>query len=404
MYYGIINCPGATETMRRFFSKGVLMSKKNTKISKKKSESIIAKDYVQTLAALKKKIQEAQIKAVLAANKELLKLYWEIGQTVVEKQRTTGWGTKTVEKLAEDLQNEFPGVAGFSRTNIFNMRSFYLAYEIVQQPAGQLEELPILHIPWYHNVILLHKLKNNAERLWYAQKAIEHGWSRILLETWIESDLYHREGKATNNFKKTLPAPHSDMAQQSFKDPYVFDFLMLQNDHIEHDLEQGLIENVQKLLLEMGKGFALIARQYHLTVDDEDYYIDLLFYHVKLKCYVVVELKARAFDPRDIGQLNFYLSAVDDLVRDPEDKPTIGLLLCKTKKNFTAEYALRGIERPIGVAKYETEIMKKLSKELKRSLPTVEEIEAEFEKKELLAAQASKKVSMRKRKVKKAAK
>ena len=196
------------------------MPKKTKKIIRK-SEQIIVKDYVQTLAALKKKIQEAQVRAAFAANKELLKLYWEIGETISEKRKKDGWGSKTIEKLAEDLQNEFPGISGFSRSNVFRMYAFYAAYEIVAQPVRQLEELPILHIPWFHNILLLQKLKNNEERLWYAQKAIEHGWSRILLETWIESDLYHREGKATNNFKKTLPSPHSDMAQQSFKDPYI---------------------------------------------------------------------------------------------------------------------------------------------------------------------------------------
>ena len=294
------------------------------------------------------------------------------------------------------LQNEFPGLSGFSRTNVFNMRAFYLAYAKVQQAAGQLDEVPFFSIPWWHNVILITKLKDNEQRLWYAQKAVEHGWSRTMLEHWIKSDLYKREGKVITNFKHTLPMPHSDMAQQSFKDPYGFDFLTLKEKHLEQDLEQGLIDNVQKLLLEMGKGFALIGRQYHLEVEGDDYYIDLLFFHVKLKCYVVVELKARAFDPRDVGQLNFYLSAVDDLVREPDHNPTIGLLLCKTKKNFTAEYALRGINRPIGVAEYETEIMKKLPKDLKSKLPTIEEIEAEFEKNEILAEKPEKVVIKRK--------
>lgn len=260
------------------------------------------------------------------------------------------------------------------------MRAFYASYEIVAQPARQLGELPIFNIPWFHNVVLLQKIKNTEERLWYAERAALHGWSRGLLETRIKSGLYKREGKAVTNFQATLPKPHADMAQQALKDPYVFDFLTLHDEHIEHDLEQGLIAHVQKLLLEMGKGFALVARQYHMTVEDEDYYIDLLFYHVQLKCYVVVELKARAFNPRDVGQLNFYLSAVDDLVRGTGDNPTIGLLLCKTKKNVTAEYALRGIHSPICVAEYETAIMKKLPKAFKSSLPSVEEIEAEFER------------------------
>ncbi len=333
---------------------------------------------------IKKHIYDAQVKAALSANKELLKLYWHIGQTICTQQKVNGWGSGSAEKLAEDIQKEFPGLAGFSRANIFRMQAFFSAYEKVAQAARLFEELPVFSIPWWHNIILIQKIKNTEERLWYAQKAIENGWSRTILEMQIESDLYNRQGKAITNFKKTLLSPHSDMAQQSLKDPYIFDFLTLQEKYIEHDIEQGLIDNVQKLLLEMGKGFALVGRQYHLEVGKKDYYIDLLFYHTKLKCYVVVELKAREFDPRDAGQINFYLSAVDDLVRDAQDSPTIGLLLCKTKDNFTAEYALRDINKPIGVAEYQTEILKKLPKNLKSSLPTIEEIEAELEKQESL--------------------
>ena len=229
------------------------------------------------------------------------------------------------------------------------------------------------------------KVKNIEERLWYAQKSIEEGWSRSTLEIQIKKDLYNRKGKAITNFKQTIPIPHSVIAQQALKDPYIFDFLTLHDEHVEHELEQGLINNVQKLLLEMGKGFALVGRQYHLEVDEKDYYIDLLFYHTKLKCYIVVELKAREFDPRDAGQINFtYLQLMIWCVI-LEDKPTIGLLLCKSKKNFTAEYALRDIHKPIGVAEYHTEIMKKLPKELKSNLPTIAEIEAEFEKQEAIS-------------------
>ncbi len=355
--------------------------KKNTL---KNNSNLQPKEYAQTLADIKKQIQETQVKAALSANKELIKLYWSIGKTITEKQENSGWGSNVIECLIKDLQSIFPGIAGFSRANVFRMKAFFLAYSKVAQPARQFEELPIFRIPWFHNVILLQKLKDNKERFWYAEKAIEHGWSRSMLETWIKSDLYQREGKAITNFKKTLPTPQSDLAQQALKDPYIFDFLTLHQDYTEQDLEQALINSVQKLLLEMGKGFALVGRQYHLVVDEDDYYIDLLFYHIKLKCYIVVELKTRAFNPRDAGQLNFYLSAVDDLVRDPEDKPTIGLLLCKSKKNFTAEYALRDINKPMGIAEYETEIIKKLPKELKNSLPTIQEIEAELEKQEIL--------------------
>ena len=228
------------------------------------------------------------------------------------------------------------------------------------------------------------KIKSLEERLWYAQKTLENGWSRSVLETQIKLNLYKRQGKSITNFKNTLPAPHSDLAHQSLKDPYVFDFLTLHDEHVEYDIEQGLVENIQKALLEMGRGFAFIGRQIHLQVSDNDYYVDLLFYHTTLRCYVVVELKARAFDPRDVGQLNFYLSVVDAQLRHPDDKPTIGLLLCKTKDDLVAEYALGGINRPIGVAGYETELVKKLPKELKSSLPSVEELEAELAKYELL--------------------
>ncbi|OGB83891.1 hypothetical protein A3F66_02760 [candidate division TM6 bacterium RIFCSPHIGHO2_12_FULL_32_22] len=354
------------------------MTKKVTK------NTLISKEYIKTLSDIKEQIKKAQVKATLAANKELLKLYWSIGKVINEKQSEYGWGSKFIDDLSKDLQNSFPGSGGFSRSNLFRMKVFYKEYEKVAQAARQLDNLVIFSIPWFHNVTLIQKLKNNKERLWYAQKAIENGWSRSMLETWLESDLYHREGKAITNFKKSLPAPHSDMAQQSFKDPYIFDFLTLHEQHLEQDVEQGLIDNVQKLLLELGKGFALVARQYHLVVGKKDYYIDLLFYHTKLKCYIVVELKAKDFDPRDAGQINFYLSAVDDLVKDKDDKPTIGLLLCKTKDNFTAEYALRDINKPIGVAEYKTEILKRLPKKLKSSLPTIEELETELEKKEIL--------------------
>ncbi len=263
------------------------------------------------------------------------------------------------------------------------MKSFYQTYAIVQQPVGQLDELPVFNIPWGHNILLISKLKDNTQRLWYAQKVIEHGWSRTILEMQIESNLFTRQGKALTNFHATLPKPHSDVAQQSLKDPYIFDFLTLHQDHVEQDIEQGLIDNVQKLLLEFGKGFAFIGRQYHLEIDDQDYYIDLLFYHVKLKCYFIVELKSRKFDVKDLGQLSFYLSAIDDTLKDKNDNPTLGLLLCKTKQKLTVEYALRNINRPIGVAEFKTTLLTKIPKELKSNLPTIEEIEKELEKKEL---------------------
>lgn len=355
------------------------MKKKNNTI-KHKNTTPSTKEYIETLVILKKQVQEAQIKSALAANKELIALYWRIGKTIAEKQKKSSWGSNIIERLANDLQKEFPGIAGFSRRNVFRMQAFYLAYQKVPQLVAQFENHVIFNIPWGHNVLILEKLKDSHERLWYAQKTIENGWSRAILEMQIESKLLTRTGKAVTNFSSTIPAPDSDLAQQSLKDPYIFDFLTLHESHVEQDIEQGLINNVQRLLLELGKGFSFVGRQYHMQVGTQDFYIDLLFYHFKLRCFVVVELKAGKFDPRDAGQLNFYLSAVDSNLKGPEDKPTIGLLLCKSKDNIVAEYALRDIKKPIGVAGYEVDLIAKLPKNLKSSLPTIEEIEAELEK------------------------
>lgn len=346
--------------------------------------TISTKEYSQTLLTIKKQVQESRIKATFAANRELIKLYWSIGKTIAEKQKQSGWGSGVVERLANDLQNAFPGMGGFSRINIFRMQAFYATYEKVSQAVTQLDELPFFKIPWGHNVVLLIKMKNNNEQLWYAQKTIENGWSRSMLETWIKSDLYHREGRAITNFAQTLPVPDSDMAKQALKDPYLFDFLALRDDYLEQELEQGLIDHIQKFLLELGQGFAFVGRQKHIEIDKNDFYIDLLFYHLQLRCYVVVELKNTEFKPEYAGKLNFYLSAVDDLLRVSGDRPTIGLLLCKTKNNVVAEYALRDINKPIGVAGYEIKLVESLPKEFKSSLPTVAEIEAELEKRDFL--------------------
>lgn len=361
------------------------MNKSPKKSQKNSKTTLSLSDYVKTLADIKKRISEAQIKAAFAVNKELLKLYWYIGETIVKKQKENKWGSKIIEQLAKDLQNSFPGLSGFSRPNIFRMKAFFQAYEIVSEPPRQFETLAIFNIPWWHNVILLTKLKDYNQRIWYAQKTIENGWSSTVLELKIESNLYSRDGKAITNFTKTLPSPQSDLAQQSLKDPYVFDFLTFHKEHLEKDIEQGLMDNIQKFLLELGKGFAFVGRQYHIEIEEEDFYIDLLFYHIKLKCYVVVELKAQKFEPKDVGQLNFYLSAVDNILKEPEDKPTIGLLLCKTKKNIIAEYALQEINRPIGIAGYETaKFVESLPKKLKNNLPSIGEIEKELEKYELI--------------------
>lgn len=352
------------------------------KVTKKIDPS--TQEYTETLIALKKQVLETQIKATLAANTELIKLYWNIGKTIAGKQKLSAWGSNVIERLAIDLQAAFPGLGGFSRTNVFRMKSFFESYQKIPQAVGQLEDLPFFKIPWGHNAVLIEKIKDLNTRIWYAQKSIEHGWSRTILEMQIESKLHARSGKAITNFTRTLPTPHSDMAQQALKDPYLFDFLTLRDDHVELDIEQGLINNVQKLLLELGKGFSFIGRQYHLQIGNQDFYIDLLFYHFKLRCFVVVELKSRKFDPRDAGQLNFYLSAIDNTLKGPEDKPTIGLLLCKSKDTLVAEYALQDINKPIGIADYKASLLAKLPKNLKSSLPTIEEIEAELEKHETL--------------------
>ena len=353
---------------------GFFMTNKKTVIK------ISAQEYALALSKIKSQIKQTQIKATLSANKELIQLYWSIGKTISEMQEQHNWGSSFMMQLAKDLQNSFPGTAGFSKTNIFRMRAFYRAYEKFPQAVGKIESFPIFNLPWGHNAVLLEKLNSEEERIWYAKKAIEYGWSRSMLSTWIKSNLYAREGKAITNFKQTLPPACSDMAQQSLKDPYLFDFLTLHEEHREKEVEQGLMEHIQKFLLELGEGFSFVGRQYHLKVSDSDYYLDLLFYHLKLRCYIVIELKATEFKPEYAGKLNFYLSAVDDLLRHKDDNPSIGLLLCQTKDTFKAEYALRDINKPIGVAKYETEILESLPKNLKGRLPTIEEIEAELEK------------------------
>jgi len=358
------------------------MAKTQTKsLVKLDSNVAVPIGYREFLHEIKEKIRSAQLKAAIAASRELIQLYWDLGKDIVEKQEKEGWGSKVLERVAKDLQKDFPGIEGFSRTNIFRMRSFYLAYSNCPTAVGQLQKdllEPFFNTPWGHNSILLDKLKNFEERLWYAKKIVEHGWSRSILTIWIENDLYRREGKAITNFKTTLPAPQSDLAQQTLKDPYVFDFLTLHKEHLEKDLEDGLVNHIQKFLIELGQGFAFMGRQYLLTVSGQPFYIDLLFYHVKLRSFVVVELKAKAFKPEDVGQLNFYLSAVDHRIKHPTDNPTIGILLCKDRDKVIAEYAFRGIDRPMGVVEYETMLTKAIPEDLKSSLPTVEEIEAEL--------------------------
>jgi len=335
-------------------------------------------EYGSFLNEIKQKVKTSQIKAALSVNQELIRLYWEIGSDIYRKQEKEGWGAKIIEKLAKDLKSAFPDMKGFSIRNIKYMVQFakeYPDFELVQQLVAQ--------IPWGHNLILLQKLKSKDQRIWYIKKTIENGWSRSMLSNWIKSDLHSRQGNAITNFTSTLPSLQSDLAHQTLKDPYCFDFLSLGEDAHEKSIEAGLVSHIQKFLLELGKGFAFVGRQYLIEVDNDAYYIDLLFYHLTLRSFVILEIKNKKFNPRDVGQLNFYLSAVDDLLRHETDNPSIGLILCKEKTKTKAEYALRSISKPIGVASFETEIINNLPENLKPSLPSIEEIEAELNKEEL---------------------
>ena len=327
--------------------------------------------YTDWLADIKARVSAARQRAVLAANAELMRLYWQIGRDILDRQASQGWGSKVIDRLASDLREAFPEMKGFSRANLMYMRAFADAWseaEIVQQAVGQL--------PWGQNVLLLTRLKDPALRLRYAQQASNDGWSRTTLELQIKNRLHERQGQAITNFETRLPSPHSELAHETLKDPYLFDFLGLGDDAHEREIENALVRHITRFLLELGTGFAFIGRQHRLEVAGDEFFIDLLFYHTRLKCYVVVELKAMAFKPEHAGQLNFYLSAVDAQIKAPDDKPTIGLLLCKSQNRLVAEYALSGIDKPIGVAEYE--LVRALPEPLITSLPTVEELESEL--------------------------
>jgi predicted nuclease of restriction endonuclease-like (RecB) superfamily len=332
-------------------------------------------NYTELLDELKSNIANARLKAILATNSTMIFLYWDIGKCILDKQKNEGWGAKTIDRLSLDLKKAFPDMQGFSPRNLKYMRAFASVWpniQIVQEVLAQL--------PWYHNITLLEKLKTAKERLWYARKAYEHGWSRNILAIQINTNIYHREGKAQNNFSNTLPAADSDMAVQVFKDPYLLDFLGTDAPRREKELEQGLIDHIQSFLLEMGQGFAFVGRQVHLELGDSDYYIDLLFYHLKLRRYIVLEIKARKFEVGDGSQLGMYMTAVDKLLKHEEDKPTLGLLLVRSKSGILVEYALDGMNKPIGVATWETQLTQSLPDNLQASLPTVEELEAELKR------------------------
>lgn len=399
--------------------------------------SLLPSGYGPLLTDLKARVRAAQVKASLSVNRELILLYWHIGREILRAQKAEGWGTKVVERLAKDLAAEFPEMGGFSRTNILRMRAFYTAWEsaeivpqavgqladptlsqpvtkspktkrgrtdaqilqqpvaelsgaIVQQAVGQIvpqavtqfEDAPpepLAGLSWSANIILLERLKDPAARLWYARKTLEHGWSRAVLTVQIETKLRERSGKAITNFERTLPPAQSDLAREVLKDPYTFDFLSLSEAAHERDLERGLVEHIRQFLIELGAGFAFVGQQVRIDVGGEEFALDLLFYHLRLRCFVVVDLKMKPFEPEFAGKMNFYLSAVDDQMRHADDAPTIGLLLCKDAQNkLKVEYALRDVKKPIGVAQWQTRLVESLPKNLRGSLPTIAELEREL--------------------------
>ena len=382
------------------------------------SNDLTTPTYTKWLGELKNRVQQVQTKAAVAVNQKLLSFYWELGCEIIEKQQTTTWGSGFLQQLSVDLSSAFPSTKGFSYRNIRYIRQwcqFYLENssnlataccqientspeiaqtvdnkeptnsatacgQIVQQAAAQISKSTlesITSIPWGHNIAIISKCSSIKEALYYVNQTITHGWSRAVLVHQIESNLFAREGAATSNFATTLPPAKSDLAQQTLKDPYIFDFLTLTKDHNERDLENQLTDHISKFLIELGAGFAYLGRQVPLEVSDRDFYLDLLFYHTQLHCYVVIELKTGDFEPEFAGKLNFYLKAVDETLRHERDEPTIGILICKSKDKLIADYALSDISKPIGVSEYQ--LTKSLPDNLKPSLPSIEELEAEFQ-------------------------
>jgi predicted nuclease of restriction endonuclease-like (RecB) superfamily len=327
--------------------------------------------YPALLASIKERIRSAQTRAAVVVNRELILLYWEIGSEISRRQNAEGWGTKVIEKLAEDLRRSFPRMQGVSIRNLKYMRAFADAWPdlaIVQQLAAQL--------PWFHNCLLLGKVKEPRERAWYIDQSIQNNWSRHQLAASIKAKLYRRQSKAITNFNRTLPAPQSELAQQLLKDPYVFDFLTLSENAAEKEIEAGLLGNIRKFLLELGVGFAFVGSQYVLKVAGDDYRIDLLFYHLKLRCYFVIDLKGGAFKPEYSGKMNFYLAAVDNQLRHPDDKPSIGLILCRSKKALIVQYALQNTTTAMGVSEFRHLV--KVPKEFRANLPSIAQLEAEL--------------------------
>jgi predicted nuclease of restriction endonuclease-like (RecB) superfamily len=332
-------------------------------------------EYKKWITDLRSKLKQAQLKAAVTVNQQLLMFYWELGTDILEKQKITAWGEGRLKQLSHDLMSEFPDMKGFSERNLRLIRQ-WVQFWIERSTNWQQAVAELKQIPWGHNQVIINKCKSAEEGRYYIRNTIEYGWSRSVLTHQIESNLWQREGKALSNFTKALPSPQSDLAHQTLKDPYVFDFLRLTKGYDERDLEQGLIEHITQFLLELGAGFAYIGRQVPLQVGEREFFIDLLFYHTRLHCYLVVELKNVDFEPEHVGKLNFYIKAVDAQLRREGDEPTIGLPLCKSHDKLVVEYALSDVNKPIGVSEYQ--ITQSLPEELKSSLPTVEEIEAEF--------------------------
>lgn len=351
-------------------------------------------DYAGLLTTIKQHIQQAQQRAALAVNVELIQLYWQIGQLLLAQQAQHGWGAAVIPRLALDLKNALPELKGFSARNLDRMIAFARAYPqpadfspqavakshphlISPQAVAKLDADSLLwQLPWGHHALLLEKLKPLANRAWYMTQAVSHAWSRNTLALQIDSAAFERQGQAISNFASRLPAPQSELAQQTLKDPYIFDFLTIDAQFHERELETALIIHLEKFLLELGQGFAFVGRQHLLTVSDKDFYVDLLFYHLKLRAFVVIELKRGDFKPEYAGKLNFYCNVVDDTLRHASDAPTIGLMLCQSKDNVLAEYALRGIDKPIGIASYE--LTRALPTNLQSVLPSIELLEAEL--------------------------
>lgn len=337
------------------------------------SKNVINGKYSNFLSDLKTHVASSQYKAARSINKELMLLYHYIGQSILNAQQQEGWGAKIIDQLSKDLRSEFPDMKGFSVRNLKYMRKFAEEYPdliFVQEVLAQLT--------WYHNVTLMDKISDKEVRTFYIKNAIEYGWSCNIMVMQIETGLHKRQEQAVTNFKAKLPSPQSDLAHYTLKDPYIFDFLSVGQEAHEREIEKGLVEHIEKFLLELGEGFSFVGRQYHLDVGGKDFYIDILFYHLKLRCFVVIELKDGDFKPEYAGKMNFYLSVVDDLVKHPTDEPSIGLILCKSKDNVLAEYTLRDMTKPIGLAEYR--LLENLPEKLKTALPTIEELEAELSK------------------------